>query len=48
LRVKVEPTWVKHFSGAPLHGKLLGVPTKIKPGWQSLSVANTLPYYRNL
>jgi hypothetical protein len=34
-----------HLSGAPLHGRLIALPTNIKLGWISLPGTNTLAYY---
>jgi hypothetical protein len=35
---------VKHFSGAPLYGRLLGSPTNIRLGWKGLPRTNALAY----
>ncbi len=45
--MKLEPTRVKHLSGAPLKGRLLASPTNIRLGWISLPRTNTLAYYKN-
>ncbi len=37
---------MKHFSGAPLKGKLLAFPTKNRLGWEGLPGTNTLAYYK--
>jgi hypothetical protein len=36
---------VKHFSGAPLYGRLLALPTNIRLGWKGLPETNALAYY---
>jgi hypothetical protein len=36
------------FSGAPLYGRPLALPTKIRLGWKSLPGTNTLVYYKNM
>jgi hypothetical protein len=44
---RLEPTRVKHFSGAPLYGRLLASPTNIRLGLKGLPRTNTLAYYEN-
>jgi len=34
LRIRPEPTQVKHLSGAPVLGKLLALPINIRLGWK--------------
>jgi hypothetical protein len=46
LRVRLEPTQVKHLSRATLQGRLLALPTN-RLGWRGLSRRNTLAYYEN-
>ena len=38
---------MKHLSDSPLLGKLLALPTNIRPYWKSLSGTNTPAYYEN-
>ncbi len=47
-KLLMEPTRVKHLTGAPLEGRLLALPTNTRPGWKSLPVTNPLAYYGNL
>jgi hypothetical protein len=37
----IEPTRVKHLSGAPLYGRLLASPTNIRLGWKGKPGTNT-------
>jgi hypothetical protein len=48
FRVRQEPTQVKHLSGAPLKGRLLTLPTNIRPGRKGLLWTNTVAFYKNL
>ncbi len=34
-----------YLSGAPLYGRLLTLPTIIRPGWKGLKGTNTLAYF---
>jgi len=34
LSVRLELKQVKHLSGAPFYGRLLALPTNIRPGWK--------------
>ncbi len=36
---------MKHFSGAPLYGRLQALPTNIRLGWKGLPETNALAYY---
>jgi hypothetical protein len=45
LAIRPEHTRVKHLSGAPLQGRPLALPTKIRQGWKGLPRTNTLAYY---
>ncbi len=38
---------MKHFSSAPLYGRLLASPTNIRRDWKGLSGTNTLAYYES-
>jgi hypothetical protein len=42
-----EHNRVKHFSGAPLYGRLLALQANIKLGWKGLPETNTQAYYEN-
>jgi hypothetical protein len=45
LQVSLEPSQVKHLSGAPLLGRLLAHPQCIRLNWEGLSGINALAYY---
>jgi hypothetical protein len=45
LRLRPEPTRVKHLSGAPLKDRLLALPKNISLGWKGLPGTNALAYY---
>ncbi len=36
------------FSGAPLYGRLLALPTNIRPDWKGRPGTNALAYYEHL
>jgi len=42
LRIRPEPTGVKHISGVPLLGTLLALTKNIRPDWKGLPGRNTL------
>ncbi len=46
--VRLEPTLVKHLSGARLKGRLLASPRNIRLGWKGLPRTNTLAYYESV
>jgi hypothetical protein len=45
LQARLDPTRVKHFSGAPLLGRLLASPTNIRLGWEGWKGTNALAYF---
>jgi len=44
LWARLERFWVELWSGAPLLGKLLPLPTNVQQAWRCLSKGNTLTY----
>jgi len=48
MKVRLEPTKVKHLSWAQLWDRLLNLPPNIRKGWKSLPVIKTLTYNKNL
>ncbi len=48
LQLRPEPTCVVHLNDAPLQGKLLALPAKIRLGPKSSPETNTLAYYEHL
>ncbi len=48
MRIRPEPTQVKHLSGAPILGKAPGLtPTNIRLGWKGLQGIKTPAYYEH-
>ncbi len=45
LRVRPEPSWLKHLSSALLYDRLLALPTNIRLGWKGLTGTKTLAHY---
>ncbi len=45
MRVRLEPTRVKHLLGVPLFGRLMNLPTNIRLGREGLPGTNTQAYY---
>ncbi len=48
LWIRLEHTWVKHHSGAPLKYKLLALNTNNRLGFKGLPWTNNLEYYKHL
>jgi len=47
LKVRQEPTHVKHISGAPIKGRLLALSTNNRQDWKGLPGANPVAYFEN-